>query len=161
MVAAATGNAVAVRLNRDKQRRLRRGGTAIGAHWILPGGGYGAAAKVSRMTPIRLRWWEVALLILPALLSVVVLLGGQIGAGIVLTALVAVVIASRAEVRERNIAGGYARTRGYLQLAKAVALLSIYCVVIGLFFVIQGLAVFPLSPGASGANGANARPSSL
>jgi Nuclease-related domain len=77
------------------------------------------------------------LLLLPALLSVLFLVGRQFLVGVVLAALVVVVVVSRAEIRERNVAGGYALTRGYLQLVKGFALLAVYAVIVALFFIIR------------------------
>ena len=89
------------------------------------------------LTRVRVRWWEGVLLCIPASLSVVFLLGGQIAAGLVLAALVMVLVASRAQIVGRNVAGGYARTRAFLLLGRWAALLAIYAVVVWLFFVMH------------------------
>jgi Nuclease-related domain len=89
------------------------------------------------LTGVRVRWWEGVLLCLPGSLSVVFLLGGQIAAGLVLAALVVVLVVSRAQIIERNVAGGYARTRALLLLSRWAALLAIYGVVLWLFFVMH------------------------
>lgn len=84
---------------------------------------------------VKLRWWEALLLVVPALHALVFFFGGFPAAGVVLLALVVLVVASRAEIEERNVAGGWARTRGYLNLAKTGALFAIYVVAMVLFFV--------------------------
>jgi hypothetical protein len=89
------------------------------------------------MTRLRLRWWELVPLALPVLISTLFLVGEAVVAGVVLLALVVLVVASRADIVERNVAGGYARVRGQLELAKVAALLAIYSVILGLFIVIQ------------------------
>jgi hypothetical protein len=71
------------------------------------------------------------------LLAGVFVLGGQSAAALVLSGLVAIAVASRATIPERNVAGGYARTRGLLLMAEWVALLSIYGVIVWLCFVIH------------------------
>jgi hypothetical protein len=84
---------------------------------------------------LRLRWWESALLVPFILLAGLFVLSGEFVAAVVLVALLVVVIASRAQIRERNVAGGYARSRGWLEYFKAVALFAIYCVIVFFFFV--------------------------
>jgi hypothetical protein len=84
---------------------------------------------------LKLRWWEALLLVVPALHGLVFLLAGNVAAGVVLLAVVALVVASRAQVVERNVPGGYARARGYLNLAKAGSLFAIYVVAMVLFFI--------------------------
>jgi hypothetical protein len=93
--------------------------------------------SVSGMRSIRLRWWESMLLVPFALLTGAFAVGRQPAAALVLGALVAVAVASRSTIRERNVAGGYARTRGLLLLAKWVALLAIYGVGVELLFAIH------------------------
>ena len=89
------------------------------------------------MTAIRLKWWEVTALVPFALLSALFFAGGQAVAGVVLAALLGVAVASRAQIRERNRPGGYARTRAVLLLAEWAALLAIYVTAVWLFFVIH------------------------
>src|SRR5262249_9009660 len=86
---------------------------------------------------IRLRWWDCALLVPLVLLTALFAAGGDAGTAIVLGALVVLAFASRASISERNIAGGYARARALLVLAKWVALFAIYRVIVWLLFVIR------------------------
>jgi len=64
---AGVENAVVLHLGRVRRRDLEDADVhaaklaQIGARRVLPGGGCRAAAKVSRVTSIRLRWWEAAL----------------------------------------------------------------------------------------------------
>jgi len=62
------------------------------------------AESVSGERSIRLRWWETILFVPFALLTALFAVGGQPAAAVVLGALLAVGVASRATVRERNIA---------------------------------------------------------
>jgi hypothetical protein len=87
------------------------------------------------MPAIRLRWWEITLLVPFAGVAILFLIGGQPIAGVVLVALIVVVVGLRAQIRERNVAGGYARVRGFLLIAEWAALLSIYLVVVWMYFV--------------------------
>ena len=64
-------------------------------------------------------------------------MGGTDAAGGVVVALVVLAVVSRVQIVERNVAGGYARTRGFLLLAKALAFLGIYCVAVWFFFVMH------------------------
>lgn len=89
------------------------------------------------MSALRVRWWEGVLLALPLLLSLLFFAAGEVAEGVVLLALVLLAATSRAEIRELNVAGGFARARGRLQLVKAAALLGIYCVLLVLFFVMH------------------------
>jgi nuclease-like protein len=89
------------------------------------------------VTAVRLRWWESVLLVPGVLLALLFLVGGQALAGVVLAALLAVIVASRAQIVERNVAGGFARTRGFLLFAKSFALLGIYVVAVWLFWVMR------------------------
>jgi hypothetical protein len=84
---------------------------------------------------IELKWWEALLLMPLLLLGILFALAGNLPADIVLVAIVVVVVTWRATVVERNLAGGYARTRGALELARATALLAIYCIVVYFLFV--------------------------
>lgn len=80
------------------------------------------------MASLRLRWWEGVLFCLALALAILFLLGGEIAAGLVLAALTVVFVAWRAQIPERNVAGGYARMRALLLLAQWAALLTIYLV---------------------------------
>src|SRR5438105_2163914 len=91
--------------------------------------------NLQRMCAVRIRWWESILLVLPGVLAVLFLVAGSITAGIVLAALVIVVAVSRAEIPERNVAGGYARARSLLLLAQWAGLMAIYIVAVVFFFV--------------------------
>jgi hypothetical protein len=87
------------------------------------------------LSAIRLGWWETALLVPFTLLGVLFVLAEHLLALIVLLAVLAVVVASRATIVERNRAGGYARTRGWLEYIRACALFAIYGTIVYLFFV--------------------------
>ena len=84
---------------------------------------------------LRIRWWEGALLVLPGTLALLFFLGGSLGPGLVLAALVVLAFASRAEIPERNEAGGHARMKSILLSVEATALFAIYVVIAVLFFV--------------------------
>jgi hypothetical protein len=86
---------------------------------------------------IRLRWWEAVLLVPFSLLGILFALAGEIPALLVLLAIIGVAVTSRATIVERSRAGGYARTRGWLGYARALALLAIYCTIVYFFFVAQ------------------------
>jgi hypothetical protein len=90
------------------------------------------------LTATRMRPWEGLLLCLPGGLGVFLVLSGQVEAGLVLAAIVLMLAVSRAQILERNVAGGYARARAFLLLGKWAALFLIYGVVVWLFFVMQG-----------------------
>jgi nuclease-like protein len=89
------------------------------------------------LTATRVRSWEGLLLCLPGGLAVFLVVSGQTAAGLVLAALVLMLAISRAQIQERNVAGGYARARAFLLLGKGVSLFLIYGVVVWLFFVMQ------------------------
>jgi nuclease-like protein len=84
---------------------------------------------------IRLRWWEALLLVLPVLLSGLFFLGHDWVPGLLLLSLVVIIVTSRAQIIERNVAGGFARTRAALLFSKAAALFTIYCVVTALLIL--------------------------
>jgi hypothetical protein len=65
-----------------------------------------------------------------ALLGVLFVLAGEVAATVVLACMLTVAIASRATILERNLAGSYARTRGWLELTRACALLVVYGVIV-------------------------------
>lgn len=84
---------------------------------------------------VQLRWWEGVLLCIPAAFVVLFLLGGEIAAGLVLLALTVLLVAWRAQIAERNVAGGYARVRALLLLGQWASLLTIYIVCLDLAWV--------------------------
>lgn len=90
-----------------------------------------------RMRHFRLRWWELLLLAAPLGAALLFLLGGLLVQAAVLFALIVFVIASRAQIVERNVAGGYATVRAVLLSLKWLALFAIYIVIVGLFWVIK------------------------
>jgi hypothetical protein len=87
------------------------------------------------MNAIRLRSWEFALLVPFVLLGVLFVLAGHLLALVVLLAVVAAAITSRATILERGRPGGYARTRGWLEYMRACALFTIYGTIVYFFFV--------------------------
>lgn len=89
------------------------------------------------LTATRVRSWEGLLLCLPGGLGVFLVISGQVSAGLVLVAVAFMLAVSRAQILERNIAGGYARARAFLLLARWVALFVIYGVVVWLFVVMH------------------------
>jgi hypothetical protein len=89
------------------------------------------------LTATRVRSWEGFLLCLPGGLSVFLVISGEVVAGLVLAAVVLMLAVSRAQIQERNVAGGYARARAFLLIGQGVALFLIYGVVVWLFFVMQ------------------------
>jgi hypothetical protein len=84
---------------------------------------------------VRLRWWEIVLLVPFALLSLLFVLAGQLIALAVLVAVIAVAVTSRASIVEQNRAGGYARTRGWLDYMRGAALFVIYGTIVYFLFV--------------------------
>jgi hypothetical protein len=72
---------------------------------------------------------------MPGTLALLFFLAGSPVPGLVLTALVAVAFASRAQIPERNEAGGYARTRSILLSVQGAALAAIYVLIVVAFFV--------------------------
>jgi Nuclease-related domain len=89
-------------------------------------GSPGRTPKGAAMGSLRLRWWEGTFLAVAAAPVLLFLLAGEIAAGLVLLALTVVFVAWRAQIPERNVAGGYARMRALLLLAQWAALLTIY-----------------------------------
>jgi hypothetical protein len=86
---------------------------------------------------VRLRLLEVVVAALALLVVVVLLLAGEWVAAVVFAALVVFVLAQRAQVLEREVAGSFARTRGRLELVQTGALFAIYLVICGFFVVIN------------------------
>jgi Nuclease-related domain len=84
---------------------------------------------------LRIRWWEGAILIVPSTLALLFFLAGSPAPGLVLTALVAVGFASRAQIPGRNEAGGHARTQSLLLSVQATALAAVYILIVVAFFV--------------------------
>jgi Nuclease-related domain len=84
---------------------------------------------------MRIRWWEIVITTLLALLAFLWIAGGLLVPGLVLVFLLAFAVASRAEVVERNIAGAHSRTRGQLALVRALAIFAILVVVMVLLVV--------------------------
>jgi hypothetical protein len=84
---------------------------------------------------VRLRWWEWLVLVPFALIGILFVLVGNAVGTVVLVALIVLAVATRAEITERNVAGGYARMRGWLDYLKAAALFAIYGVIVFFFFV--------------------------
>jgi len=89
------------------------------------------------LTATRVRSWEGLLLCLPGALSVFLVIGGEGVAGLVLAAVVLMLAVSRAQIQERNVAGGYARARAFLLLGRWLALTVIFGVVLWLFYVMH------------------------
>jgi hypothetical protein len=87
------------------------------------------------MLALRIRWWEGALLVLPGTLAFLFFVAGSLVPGLVLAALVTLAFASRAEIPERNEAGGHARLKSILLSVQATALAAIYVVIAVLFVV--------------------------
>jgi hypothetical protein len=82
-----------------------------------------------------LSWWELALCLPLVLLVTFFVLARAFVAAVVLTALIAVMFSWRAEIVERNVAGGYARLRGWLLVTQWVAMAALYLVVMGILIV--------------------------
>jgi hypothetical protein len=75
---------------------------------------------------VRFRWWELALAVLLAGLAAIFFVADDVGGGIVLTALLVLGLASRATIVERQVAGSFAKRRGYLLAVQWIALAAIY-----------------------------------
>jgi hypothetical protein len=84
--------------------------------------------------PLRVRWWEAALTVPLTLLVLLFLVSRQFVQAIVLTALGALALMWRAEIVERNVAGGYARVRGWVLIVQWTAMAAIYAVIVGVFW---------------------------
>jgi hypothetical protein len=85
--------------------------------------------------PMTLRWWEWLTGVTFALLGLLLLLSGAIAGGVTLLAFALVGAASRAQIVEREVAGGHARPRALLGLVATATLFIVYLTVIA-FFVI-------------------------
>jgi hypothetical protein len=85
--------------------------------------------------PITLRWWEWLTGVTFALLGLLFLRSGAIADGVTLLALAVIGAASRAQIVEREVAGGYARPRALLGFVATATLFVVYMTVIA-FFVI-------------------------
>jgi Nuclease-related domain len=86
---------------------------------------------------VRLRWWEIAGLALPLLAAGLFYASGHWVGGTVVVSAVIFVAASRARIIERNIAGFHARMRGTLLLLRAIALFSVYVLLVYGWFVMR------------------------
>lgn len=84
---------------------------------------------------IRLKWWEALLGTPVLLLALLFFLAGTVAPGVVTTAVLVLLIAWRAEVVERNVAGGYARTRAWLLGIAWIAMAAIYAVLLLGFWI--------------------------
>lgn len=91
--------------------------------------------RAYRMPGMRIRWWEIVVATLLTLVALLWLLGGLYVPGLVLLFLLAYLIASRAQVVERNVAGAHSRTRAVLALIRAVALFAILIVAVVLVWI--------------------------
>jgi hypothetical protein len=87
------------------------------------------------MKLLQFRWWDVALLIPIALVTLLFLVARQFVQATVLLAIGALVLVWRAEIVERNVAGGHARVRGWVLVVQWLAMGSIYAVIVGVFWV--------------------------
>src|SRR4051794_24778339 len=97
------------------------------------------ARRRSRQSAVvRFRWWELALAVLLAGLAAIFFVADDVGGGIVLTALLVLGLASRATIVERQVAGSFAKRRGYLLAVQWIALAAIYV----LFTVVMFIAAF-------------------
>jgi hypothetical protein len=95
------------------------------------------AARWLLRSVVRLRLVEVVVAALVLLVVVVLLVAGEWVAALVFAALVLLVLAQRAQVVEREVAGSFARTRGRLELVQTGTLFAIYLVICGFFVVIN------------------------
>jgi len=87
------------------------------------------------MWALRIRWWEGAILIVAGTLALLFFIGESWVPGLVLTALSTLGFAWRAEIPERNEAGGYARTRSVLLSVQWLAIFALYILIVVGFFV--------------------------
>lgn len=88
-----------------------------------------------QLRAIRARWWEAMWAIPLALLVVLFLVGGETVAGAVLLAVLTLAFLWRVEIVERNVAGGYARVRGWVLIGQWFAMGAIYVVLVGVLWV--------------------------
>src|SRR5437588_1137640 len=85
-----------------------------------------------------LRWWEWTTGVVFVLLGLLFLLSGAVAAGATFLALAIIGATSRAQIVEREIAGGYARPRALLGLVATATLFVVYVTVV-VFFVIAAI----------------------
>jgi hypothetical protein len=84
---------------------------------------------------LQVRWWEAALAVPLLLVVVLFLVARDFVAAVVLVAVATLTFLWRAEIVERNIAGGYARVRGWVLITQWFAMAAIYVVIVGVFWV--------------------------
>jgi hypothetical protein len=94
-----------------------------------------SAVQTRSAKPLELAWWEFALAIPLVLLVCVFVLARAYVSAAVLLSVTALLFAWRATIAERNIAGGYARARGWLLMTQWTAMAINYAVIVGIFFV--------------------------
>lgn len=89
----------------------------------------------SDVKPLQIRWWEAALAVPLVLLVLLFLVAHQFVQAVVLSAVGALLLMWRAEIVERNVAGGYARVTGWVLITQWSAMAAIYLVIVGVFWV--------------------------
>jgi hypothetical protein len=92
-------------------------------------------AMPSVVKPLHVQWWEAALAVPLFLVVVLFLVAGDFAAAVVLVAVATLILLWRAEIVERNVAGGYARVRGWVLMTQWLAMAAIYAVIVGVFWV--------------------------
>lgn len=92
-------------------------------------------AAAARVKPLELYWWEFALALPFLALIVIFVLAGAYVSALVLICVTALLAAWRIQIVERNIAGGYARARGWVMVAQWTAMAVLYVVINVILFV--------------------------
>jgi hypothetical protein len=87
------------------------------------------------LKPLQLSWWEFVLALpLVGVIFIFVLARAYVSAAVLLS-VTALLVAWRAEIVERNVAGGYARARGWVLATQWSAMAVVYLIIVGVLFV--------------------------
>lgn len=85
--------------------------------------------------PLELAWWEFALATPLVLLVGVCFIARAYVSAAVLISVTALLVVWRAQIAERNIAGGYARVRGWVLVTQWTAMAVNYIIIVGIFII--------------------------
>jgi Nuclease-related domain len=85
--------------------------------------------------PLEVERWEALLAIPLVLVALVFLFAREWVSAIVLIAVSAIALTWRVQIVERNVAGGYARVRGWLLITQWVAMGAIYVIIVGVLWI--------------------------
>ena len=90
---------------------------------------------MQKVKPLEVEWWEAVLAIPLVLVAVIFLVARQYVSAAVLVAVSAIALTWRAQIVERNVAGGYAKVRGWLLITQWFAMGAIYAIIVGVFWI--------------------------